>query len=84
MSALATELQALDELAQALSSRLTVSSDRNDHSEARPGAAAQTTPTLKIELGGGWWVDMTPGEATRWIERRKAGEWLEIICSALD
>lgn len=31
------------------------------------------TGNIKINVGGEWWVDMTPAEGLAWIRRRKAG-----------
>lgn len=62
MALLASRLDELDELSQALS-ELSVAPEPK-----RDGGS-----TIKIDVGGGWWIDMTPSEAQSWVERRKAG-----------
>lgn len=37
------------------------------------------TGDVKINIGGEWWVDMTPQEGEAWVRRRKAGK-LRLSC----
>lgn len=75
-SSLASHLQALDLLA----ARLATLSSRSEwetkvpiSSKASVSGSIVGTANVKINIGGEWWVDMTPQEAEAWVRRRKEG-----------
>lgn len=74
---LTSHLQALDLLAARLSS-LSIRAEWETRVPLNAKASIKgtivNTGTVKINVGGEWWVDMTPQEGEAWVRRRKAGE----------
>lgn len=74
---LASHIQALDLLATRLSSLSTRSEWETRiplNSKASVMGRIVETGNVKINIGGEWWVDMTPQEGEAWVRRRKAGK----------
>ena len=75
-TSLSSHLQALDLLAARLSSLQTRAEWETRvplNSKASVKGRIVDTGNVKINIGGEWWVDMTPAEGLAWIRRRKAG-----------
>ena len=75
-ASLSSHLQALDLLAARLSSLQTRAEWETRvplNSKASVKGRIVDTGNVKINIGGEWWVDMTPSEGEQWIRRRKTG-----------
>jgi len=75
-TSLSSHLQALDLLAARLSSLQTRAEWETRvplNSKASVKGRIFDTGNVKINIGGEWWVDMTPSEGEQWIRRRKTG-----------
>lgn len=74
---LASHIQALDLLAARLASLSTRSEWETRiplNSKASMLGKIVETGNVKINIGGEWWVDMTPQEGEAWVRRRRAGK----------
>jgi prefoldin subunit 5 len=75
-SSLSSHLQALDLLAARLHSLNTQAEWETRvplNSKASVKGAIVNTANVKINIGGEWWVNMTPLEGEEWVRRRKTG-----------
>jgi hypothetical protein len=75
-ASLTSHIQALDLLAARLSSlqtRVEWETRVPLNSKASVKGRIVDTGNVKINIGGEWWVDMTPLEGEQWIRRRKTG-----------
>jgi hypothetical protein len=75
-TSLASHIQALDLLAARLSSLQTRAEWETRvplNSKASVRGRIVDTGNVKINIGGEWWVDMTPAKGEQWIRRRKTG-----------
>jgi hypothetical protein len=70
---LTSQLQALDTLASRLSSLVT-KAEWESKLPLDSSVKGKTAENVRINVGGDWWVDMTPSEGQAWVRRRKTGK----------
>lgn len=44
---------------------------------SRSSEGRMASENIRINIGGEWWVDMTPDEGQAWVRRRKTGTFTE-------
>jgi hypothetical protein len=69
---LTSQLQSLDLLASRLSSLVT-NAEWESKLPLDSSVKGKAVENVRINVGGEWWVDMTPLEGEAWVRRRKTG-----------
>jgi hypothetical protein len=69
---LTSQLQFLDTLASQFSSLVT-KAEWDSKLPLDSSVKGKAVENVRINVGGEWWVDMTPSEGEAWVRRRKTG-----------
>jgi hypothetical protein len=69
---LTSQIQSLDILAFQFSSLVT-KAEWDSKLPLDSSVKGKTVENVRINVGGEWWVDMTPSEGAAWVRRRKLG-----------
>lgn len=69
---LTSQIRSLDILASHFSSLVT-KAEWESQLPLDSSVKAKDAESVRINVGGEWWVDMTPSEGVAWVRRRKIG-----------
>jgi hypothetical protein len=69
---LISQLQSLNILASQFSSLVT-KAEWESKLPLDSSVKGKTVENVRINVGGEWWVEMTPSEGAAWVRRRKLG-----------
>jgi hypothetical protein len=69
---LTSQLQSLDLLASRLRS-LSTKAEWESKLPLDSSVKGKTVENVRINVGGEWWIEMTPSEGEAWVRRRKTG-----------
>lgn len=69
---LTSQIQSLDTLASRLSSLVT-KAEWESKLPLDSSVKGKAVENVRINVGGEWWVDMTPPEGEAWVRRQKIG-----------
>jgi hypothetical protein len=70
---LTSQIQSLDSLASRLRSLVT-NAEWESKLPLDSSVKPETVENVRINVGGEWWVEMTPLEGEAWVRRRKIGK----------